>query len=699
MLKLFVSVLILLSSNIWAEGSSTDNKEVLLQAENIGGDSQYLEASGHVVLEYAKSVFIADHAKYDKSRKLLTISGNVHIKNPDGSSVDTNKLILEVNDDKVIFKKFFYTNEKKIWLSSNQAEKTGSCYELKGALFSSCLVDSPDWKMGFKEAKYNAKTRYIKLKDIKFYVGDTPVMYLPYLGFSTSRERSSGLLMPKLGYSSTDGLLYEQPIFWDIAQNIDLEFNPQIRTNRSLGMYGTLRFADSNHSDGFVRLGYFGNFDQYVIDNDLKNSEHYGLEAKYESSDLIGAYKPNGYSDALYVNLVLFNDIDYINLQKSSHEYLSDSHLKESMVNYLLHDDDNYFGLNMLYFLDASKDSNKETLQQLPSLQWHKYIAKTGIENLTYSMDMTFHNYTRSKGTQSKQAEISVPIEYHSSFLDDYLKFDLSEEIFVFAGNFDTNGIGVDRYNAASFIHKAKLYSDLIKPYDSGTHTLQVAMEYAKQTQVGDGLAEYNALDANLRKDFLTRKPFDDRLTMSVGQYWYDYDLSLSAKQKISQTYYPDRVEKWGDLRHELELGYDRWKFLNRFEYSFEYDGLSEMSNKIEYADNKLLLQAEHLWRKDLIADTVSANEIAFDVKYKKSDKVKLFGSVTYDLEDHYSKKWSTGILYDKGCWNVELSYTHDTLPVLENGGGSSIENNTFLIKINLVPLGGTEIKKSSKSE
>jgi len=694
MSKLLVSVLMIFSVVLWAEESSAQSTEVVLKAESIGGDSEHLQASGHVVLEYAQTTFLAEQARYDKRLKQLVISGHVRIQNPDGSLVETDKMTLEIDNDKVTFKKFFYSDDGKMWLSSKKAEKKDGCYELKGAIFSSCAVDNPDWKMGFAEAKYNAKTKYIELKDIKFYVADTPVLYLPYLGFSTSKERSSGLLMPKLGYSSTDGAIYEQPIFWDIAPDMDMEFNPQVRTNRSVGLYSTLRFVDSNHSNGFLRLGYFRDINDYFVDHNLQNQEHYGAEGRYESSDVLGGSKPAGYSDALYVNLVLFNDIDYINLQKGSHEYLSDSHLKESRINYMLHNDENYFGLNVRYFLDANKDSNQETLQELPSLQWHKFAQDTAMENLTYSMDIKLRHYARKVGTQSKQIEMSVPIEYHLSFLDDYLHLDLSEEVFAFMGDFDMGTAGSDRYNAASFLHKAKLYSDIIKPYSSGTHTLQLAMEYVKQTHAGDGVAEYNALGADLRRDFLSTRPFDDRFTMAVGQYWYGYDLALSAKQRVSQTYYPDRAQKWGDLRHELEFGYKNWRLINSFEYSFEYDGLSEVSNKLEYMDNQLQLHIEHFWRKDLIADAILTNEIAFMAKYKQSQRVKLFGSMTYDLADDYSKKWTTGMLYDKGCWSVELSYAHDTRPLLGSSGSGSIENNTFMVKINLVPLGGTEIKR-----
>ena len=80
-----------------------------------------------------------------------------------------------------------------------------------------------------------------------------------------------------------------------------------------------------------------------------------------------------------------------------------------------------------------------------------------------------------------------------------------------------------------------------------------------------------------IRKDFLSRKPFDDRVTLAWSQYWHTNGLSLEAKQRISQVYYPDRGEAWGDLRHELEFSYGRMEYESIFlKYSFVYDNFSE---------------------------------------------------------------------------------------------------------------------------
>lgn len=692
--RVLVSILILFFATEWAEAGQGETKQVQLQAEQISGDTTHLYAKGHIVLQYAKTLFLADSAAYDKRQKRLTVQGDVRIINPDGSRVETQKVTLNIKEEKVRFKKFFYADEENVWLSSESAEKRKQCYKLKEAMFSTCAVANPDWHLGFSEADYNATSKYIKLKDIKFYVGDTPVFYFPYLAFSTSRERSSGLLMPRLGYNTKEGLIYEQPIYWAISPSVDLEFDPQIRSNRSLGLYATLRFADSNHSEGFVRAGYFADDKDYVSTYNLKHDTHYGLEAKYESSDLLGSSKPEGYRDALYANIVLFNDIDYLNLQKNSLPHLSDSYLKESRFNYMFYGQKYYFGLNAKYFLDANKESNRETLQELPSLRWHKYSSAFALENLSYSIDAKLSHFIREKGNQSGQLELTLPVDYHLSFLDEYLKVKLSEELYAFAGNFDLNGTGREGYNTLLATHKLKLYSDLVKPYGHGIHTLEWSAEYAHQDYLGDGLTAYRALDRSLRKDFLSHVPFDDRVTLALSQYWYGDDLTLGAKQRISQDYYPDRDKKWGDLRHELMLEYGNWSIVNLSEYSFAYQGLSEMSNKLLYHGERLVMDMEHFWRKDLELGKVLTNEIALNARYQYNDEIKLFGSITYDLEKKHSKKWRSGFRYDKGCWAVELSYEHDTKPILETTGGGSLSSNTFIVRLSLVPFGESEIKQ-----
>ncbi len=694
-LTLLSILLVVLVVDLSAQVDKSNRTRVLLQAEEIYGKSDVIYAKGNIRLEYQEMLMIADFANYDKAKGVLTIYGSVSIVNSNGSVVKTDRIILEVDSDNIVFEKFLFVDERKMWLRSETAKKEKECYNLKNAAFSTCALNNPDWHLGFSEAKYNAKTKYIKLKDTKFYIGQTPVFYFPYLAFSTSKERSSGLLMPKFGYNSKEGLLYEQPIYWAISPSVDLEFNPQARTNRGGGLYATLRFADSNHSEGMIRAGYFSDSQEYAEENNLKNDSHYGIEAIYSSSDLLGGYKPDGYSDALYMNILSFNDIDYLNLQKDRLYHLSDSYLKESRINYMIYNQDNYLGLNAKYFKDAKKDSNADTLQELPTLRWHRYISSfSWLPDLSYSIDVKISNHTRKTGSISKQAEIEIPSKYNLSLLDDYLKIELGEKLYLYKGDFDKTESGIDGYSAAMLTQSIKLYSDLANMYEDGIHTVQWSAIYEKQHHIGDGLIDYNSLDISTQRDFVPQKPFDERITLQFGQFWYMNGNSLTLRHRVSQAYYPSDDEKWGDLRHELDLNYDEWSISNLFMYSFEHNALSELSNTLSYTAEKLKYNIRYHWRKDLELDKIITNEIAFGGSYRYSSEVKLFADITYDIESGRSKRYSGGIRYDKGCWATEFSYRHDTEPILEADGGGYVNNDTFLLKISLVPFGESEIRQ-----
>ncbi len=47
----------------------------------------------------------------------------------------------------------------------------------------------------------------------KIYVGDIPVLYLPYIFMSTSNKRTTGFLYPEFGTSNLDGFIYLQPFY------------------------------------------------------------------------------------------------------------------------------------------------------------------------------------------------------------------------------------------------------------------------------------------------------------------------------------------------------------------------------------------------------------------------------------------------------------------------------------------------------
>ena len=669
--------------------SSTNNIEV--NAEKINAKDNTVYAKGGVEVFYQNSIIRADNASYDRDTKILTLNGDVEIIGYKGTKEQADKIIIDTNSSNIEFKELFMVSDNDIWIASKDAQKKGDIYITGASILSSCEVKDPLWKMAFKKSKYYKDDEYIKLYGTTLYFLDTPVFYTPYLAFSTNNQRSSGLLFPLFGYDSDEGFIYEQPIFWAIAPNMDIEFNPQIRTNRSYGGYATFRFVDSAYSHGGLRVGYFKDKSSYAREHTQSDDSHYGIEFRYDSSKVFSNYLSDEYSDGLYIDAIYLNDIDYLNLQKTSFGDFGQTALQESKLNYYLQNNDYYLGVNTKYFIDTRKNVNQnKTLQILPSIALHKYLSSILVDNFTYSLDIHTDNYYRKEGVNLKQISLSLPIEYSFSLFDDYLNFSFGEDIYYTKLFFDKGDFQYDRFRYMSNVHKIQIYSDLTKKYDNFTHVMQPSLEYVKPGFESEDPVSVEEFNENQQELFDVGLP-EEYYTFSIGNYFYDTHMKLKFYQKLSQTYYSDksvlRPYYIGDLYNEMKYYMNNWEFYNEFKYSHYYSKIRESSSSISYRDNIYRFALRHTYRQ-LLGDENSvnlskANELSFSFGYKYNSHFNINGALTYNIDESSSKQWRLGFKYQQDCWDIAFDMKQEIIP---RPDGSDTQNS-FYIMMNFAPF------------
>jgi len=90
--------------------------------------------------------------------------------------------------------------------SGSVVSKTGAAdYEVQDGVFTSCGGDpTPDWSFGLSTAKVTIGG-YARVKHATMKVKKLPVFYWPYMLWPAKTERSSGLLIPNVGYSKKRG--------------------------------------------------------------------------------------------------------------------------------------------------------------------------------------------------------------------------------------------------------------------------------------------------------------------------------------------------------------------------------------------------------------------------------------------------------------------------------------------------------------
>jgi len=692
---------------LWAQlpaPGAASGSQAELYADRFESEEDRVRASGRVVLLYDGTLFMADHAEYDRKANVILLKGKVEILSSEGRKILSDTVRFDVGKERVEFREFYQTDRDDIWLYARKALKEKEQYTLSNSMASSCSPRNPDWVVTFSRADYNATSKYMELHGVRLYAKKVPLLYLPYLGFSLERQRHSGFLVPHLGLNGDEGFYYEQPFFWAISPSMDLQLNPAYRTERGWGGYGTFRFADSPVSGGTIRAGYFRDEESFVQDHDLAHSEHYGVELLYTSGDLLGSRKPEGYRDGLYVNISFFNDIDYLNLQAEPLEHLEElSRFRESRLNYFLASDRDYWGLSARYFIDTASRDNNETIQILPAFQYHRYAASLGegfFEAMDYQFDARVYNYWREDGVRALRGIASLPVEFHTSLFDEYLNLTVREELAASDTKFFEEGsLAIDRnhYAAAVLHHNLELSSDLIRAYGWGTHTMELSVLFSKTTLLAEGDLSYEEISDELIDDYSLDMIYDSMVALKMHHFFEGAAGEFHGDYLAEADYYPDNDSRWNLLRQELHLGYGPYRFDSRLDYSVYHHTLAQFSNAFSYAGERYGIRLEHTRIRSGLYDSIEEdweealeqNELSLDLRYRPNETFTWYGSYTYDFKEEGSKDWKVGMIVDRKCWNLSVVFEQIRTPVLTREGSGSIRENKVYFQFNLIPFGG----------
>jgi len=655
-------------------------KEYALLAGKISSHDTIIEASDDVVIYSKEYSFRANSAKYFQKTGDLELFGNVDIMLKGKVLTNINQTTFNLKTKTFDGKKLFaYDSDSEIWFNTKSTKRQSDIFSLYNTTLSSCNRQNPDWKISFTKGDYNQQKGYISIYNPTFYVANIPVLYLPWFGFSTNKTRKSGFLKPIVGFENSENFFFVLPYYIAHEDNWDLEFDPQIRINRGTGLYSTFRFADTNHSTGAVNLGVFKENKDYYLENNLENRTHYGLEVKYENNALLtNALKNPEYHDGLLVDISYLNDIDYLNLDHK--KGWASAKLVTSKANYVFHRDNDFLGLYGKYFIDTEKTSNADTLQTLPSIQYHRFSQDLKIPNLLYALDYKFKNNYREEGLNAKQHEISIPLTFHKTVLGDYINFLASENFYFSRVNYTEGNASTANADYFSNYHKLALSSDLTKRYLTYIHNLQLDLSMIIPS------AEHKS---GYFADFLPFNLETKSLAFKMNQYYYRLNGFNFLTHRMRQVLYDDDAYyKYGELENQLI-----YKFTNDFVinntlfYSHEYGRIKKLQTSVDYKNRGYDLGFNHTYEYN--PDDNTTNYVSMRFNSKVDAIYDIFGSLAYDIENDFTKEWTLGWRMKKRCWDYSFRYKESVTPSLTSAGTESVVKRGVLLYVRFSPFGG----------
>jgi len=698
---------------------SADMQDVQLLADDVKQDKGIVTANKNVVVYSQDYLLTADCAVYDQNNSVIELFGNVNMMKGKSEVSRSNYAKLNLKNNNSTFESLFMMNkDMEVWMRSDESSSDSEYYRVKKAMVSSCNVQDPDWSITSSTAMLNKESKFLHLFNPVFYIANVPVFYLPYFGFSTDTTRRTGLLPPDLGYSKSEGFYYRQPVYFAPYNEWDFELDPQIRTSRGAGIYGSFRFTESPDSRGQISFGTFSDKQRYRDKQtsktsnsaELKNKTHKGIELKYERDKLVKYLSEADLQEGLWIDATKLNDIDYLNLKGRDDDYDS---LVTSKFNYFIANDDHYFGAYAKYYIDTekigSKNENKDTLQELPSLQYHKFTNDLFLPNILYSLDLQSHRYDRKIGVKATQYEFTLPASVHVPLFDDSLTFSFYEYLYASRINYENKINAFDdkredkHANFVNNYHRFTLHTDLAKAYESFYHTLNFGAEYLLPGYRKGNLDDEFIYDKDLNEyeNFLAQGQSKEEVSGYLTQYFFNASGRKIIKHTISQGYYT-KDDTYSNLKNAIYLyPFENLTFYNKLEYSHESKELKKIQSGLSYTNDLFWLNMLHTMKKN---DSKIKNSGTQDSYFTSSTGIKLphqyslIGGWQYDIERSYTKSWRVGLLHQRKCWNYGVIYQQDVEPTTTTNGSASTRKNGIYFTINFYPMGGLHYDFSQSS-
>jgi lipopolysaccharide assembly outer membrane protein LptD (OstA) len=265
-------------------------KPIQLTADHItqDGTKDIIIAKGNVIVRHKGNVLKADWVKINNKTGRGEAIGHVVLMQRNGTKLKAKRSLFNINSKQgkifntrgVIVKNYYVSGKEITRLSDNH-------YKLKEASLTTCRGTLPDWKIEASTVDLKNNDRALFTHGW-FKILDVPVLYLPVGYIPINQERKSGLLLPSIGSSNTDGFTMRNSYYWAINRSHDATLSVEYMEKRGLRPELEYRYAPNKHTRGEIR----GSF----LDDRLTGEDFWKVDGTHKQN-LPKGFKFNGKLD------------------------------------------------------------------------------------------------------------------------------------------------------------------------------------------------------------------------------------------------------------------------------------------------------------------------------------------------------------------------------------------------------------------
>jgi len=427
--------------------------ETFLSSLNLEEKDGIYEAKGEVNIKRGDINIRAGHALYNSISDEVLLDGDIVIESQQFQmKAERAEFNIETETGSLYNAEVFIREGNYRFKSRVISKEKGMNFYLLDAYLTTCDSPLPEWC--FKSKKIRIRpNKDATAKGISFRIKDFPLLYSPYLWVPILTERTSGLLLPTIGFNKARGAYWRQPLYLVISENRDATLFLDYYSKRGLGTALEYRYIEGFGLEGSAYLS-------HIRDRKLQRDFYEVISKNIYSTE----------RSSLRLSLNYVNKSEYIR------QYKIDVGERTNRFLGSFFETDRRFQHSRLYlrgeyFVDLKSIEQSNTLQRLPEIGYISYPARLWGVSISYGVGIS--NFSRESGTRGQRLNTELS-GYHKYGRDITLYQSLAlRESFYWLRDSDEKDLrhGTYTYNAA-------LESRLSSDYGSVRHIITPSISY-----------------------------------------------------------------------------------------------------------------------------------------------------------------------------------------------------------------------------
>ncbi|HUO86479.1 MAG TPA: LPS assembly protein LptD [Thermoanaerobaculia bacterium] len=214
----------------------------------------YAAAIGRVEIAYQDIELAADRIELDIATNTVTAFGNI-VLDQGPRRITADHAVFDLDTKTGEFREASAYVAPDYYFSGRTVAKIGDdLYTVEDGVFTSCEGESPAWSFRLGRARVEAEG-YAYVHHASMRVRELPVLYTPYIVWPAKSERTSGFLVPEVGWSERRGAELGLAYFKVLGRSYDTTLHVDTYSEGYLGLGNELRYRPTEGTAGSL-IGY-----------------------------------------------------------------------------------------------------------------------------------------------------------------------------------------------------------------------------------------------------------------------------------------------------------------------------------------------------------------------------------------------------------------------------------------------------------